>query len=106
VFNTHSSQYDLRTEKDGVHQTDSDVLYESAAGRLWGGCRDGLLWRLAEDDGQRRIEVISQELKSRISCIIEAPEGTLWVGSDGSGVLQRRDQRPGSPHDFQQIRTV
>lgn len=106
VFNTHSSQYGLLTEKDGVPQTDSDVLYESPAGKLWGGCRNGLLWRLAEDDGQLRIEVISQELKSRISCIIEAPEGTLWVGSEGAGVLQRRAQPPGPPHDFQQIRSV
>lgn len=106
MFANHSPKYDVLTEKDGVPRSDSDVLYESPAGKLWGGCRNGLVWRFVKEGGQRRIEVISEGLKSRLSCLIEAPEGTLWAASDGSGVMQIITENIESPQELKPTRPI
>ena len=77
----------------------TDVLYESRYGVLWGGCRNGLLWRLIEGAGQYRIEVVSEYFKDRISSIIDEKGGTLWVASGGSGVMKLMYERDDIPRN-------
>lgn len=99
MFDQDSPQYEVLAERDGVPRFETDVLYETRSGKLWGGCRNGLLWRLSEGSVRPRIEAIRHEFKNRITSIIEAPAGTLWVGSDGSGVMQLTEQSAKSSHD-------
>ena len=44
-----------------------------------------------------RAEVLFKTTDQHIRCLLEAPDGMLWAGSDGSGVIYRIDtKRPGS----------
>ncbi|MBI1807743.1 MAG: hypothetical protein HYR76_11905 [Ignavibacteria bacterium] len=88
TFARDSGRYELIAADDGMPRSNSDDLYESHTGILYGGRQNGMLWRLAENAGKRRIVVVNRDLKSRITNIIEAPSGTLWVASEGSGVMK------------------
>jgi ligand-binding sensor domain-containing protein len=72
AFSAGAQKYDVLTEKEGAPRSASDVLYESSSGKLWGGCRDGLLWRLAEDGGQRRVEMMSYHSGWRGKSLVRA----------------------------------
>lgn len=91
VFKTDSREYELLTYKNGLPRSACDALYETLSGTLLGGCQNGFLWKLVEADGRRRFEIISKELKSKITSITDAGEGTLWVATDGSGVMRIHD---------------
>jgi signal transduction histidine kinase/ligand-binding sensor domain-containing protein len=70
------------------------ALYESPAGVLWGGCRDGLLWRLDESGGEPRVVTVSNRLASNIGGMLATSDSTFWVASEGSGVMKFDPARP------------
>jgi ligand-binding sensor domain-containing protein len=106
VFSTASTNYDILTENDGVPRFETDALYENRSGRLWGGCRNGLLWSMAEETDQRRVEVFSEELKNRITCINGTGDGKLWVASEGSGIMCIADGNLQAPQSSSSLRHV
>jgi signal transduction histidine kinase/ligand-binding sensor domain-containing protein len=73
---------------DGVPSIDSDAMCETGIGSLYGGCVNGIVWRVKEGGSARNIEVMNNELKSRITCITLSQKGDLWISSEGSGVLK------------------
>jgi methyl-accepting chemotaxis protein/ligand-binding sensor domain-containing protein len=66
------------------------ALYQDSSGTVWGGCRNGLVWRL-QPNPQPRLQVISRQLTERVSYIMEDRDGVLWVASLGAGVLRIDD---------------
>jgi diguanylate cyclase (GGDEF)-like protein/PAS domain S-box-containing protein len=81
------------------------ALHADQAGRLWVGTDSGL--SLFE----RRSEsfAVVPAVKGRITGMVEEPDGTLWVGSEGYGVFERHASTgafalhqnvAGDPHSF------
>jgi len=99
IFKTNSHKFEVLNEKDKIPRENTDVLFESRYGILWGGCRTGLLWRLIEGTGQYNIEVVSEYFKDRISSITDEKGGTLWVASGGSGVMKLMYEREDIPRN-------
>src|SRR5437870_99948 len=69
-----------------------NVLYEDHAGQLWAGT-DGGLFRLDETGGQttfRRVALNMRELEYQVGvrALIEDREGSLWVSTQGLGLLR------------------
>ena len=72
---------------------DSHCLLVDLSGRLWVGagpdlvlCRDGDRWY--------RSRIPRHEAKSHITSLAEEPDGTVWAGSSGGGLLQFTDGKP------------
>jgi signal transduction histidine kinase/ligand-binding sensor domain-containing protein len=76
------------TREDGAPAVNVNALHETADGVLFGGCRDGLVWR-AESRGERFTTVpVNHDLTQNIECITSTPDGRLWVASQGDGVIR------------------
>jgi signal transduction histidine kinase/DNA-binding response OmpR family regulator len=59
------------------------------AGRVWVGTINGLsAIRYNPDQGRWHKEHEFKEIKRKIKSIIEDPNGTLWLGTEGQGVLR------------------
>ncbi|MDH3246106.1 MAG: hypothetical protein OEM26_15905, partial [Saprospiraceae bacterium] len=67
---------------------ETEALFEDSEGRLWGGCRKGLVWRLLEQGTDWTFETFSQDLQADIADITETQDGVIWIASNGSGVLR------------------
>jgi ligand-binding sensor domain-containing protein/two-component sensor histidine kinase len=70
-----------------------NVLYEDRAGQVWAGT-DGGLFRLDETSGQatfRRVSLNLGELEHMLSvrALAEDSEGSLWVSTQGLGLVRR-----------------
>lgn len=84
----------VETQGDALDAT-TTVMYEDAAGTLWGGTHDGSVWRLV-DGSPPYLEMVDTVLEEWIEDIVETPDGRLWVTSLGAG-LRRLD--PEDPHE-------
>ncbi|HET6462377.1 MAG TPA: histidine kinase dimerization/phospho-acceptor domain-containing protein, partial [Candidatus Krumholzibacteria bacterium] len=73
-----------RVTSDGEPRPDTNAMHETDEGVVFGGCRDGSLWR-ADEQGFADVNHI---FKANISCILSTPEKQLWVTSEGNGVLR------------------
>lgn len=73
-----------RVTRDGEPRPDTNAMHESEGGVVFGGCRDGSLWR-ADEQGFADVNHI---FKANISCIMSTPEKQLWVTSEGNGVMR------------------
>lgn len=63
-------------------------LYSDKEGRLWGGEQDGRVWVKQEDGNRSRFVVMDESLSSNISGITSDNDGTIWVSSEGEGILK------------------
>jgi len=77
---------------DGLTSNRVNVLYEDRAGQVWAGTDEGL-FRLDETNGQttfRRIALNLKELEHQVAvrALIEDREGSLWVSTQGFGLLR------------------
>lgn len=88
VFAPGSRTYQVISEKEGAPRQNVNILYETPDGVLWGGCRDGLVWRLREKDGEKTIRTINHDLNSNIAAMLATSDTSLYVASYGSGVLK------------------
>jgi diguanylate cyclase (GGDEF)-like protein len=62
------------------------ALHVDQAGRLWVGTDSGLS---LFDRGSESFMVVPT-VKGRVTGLIEEPDGTIWVGSEGYGVFERK----------------
>jgi signal transduction histidine kinase/ligand-binding sensor domain-containing protein len=76
----------VRVTTDPLAET--NALYENEDGVLFGGCRDGLLWRAEARGGGWAVVSVNHDFKSNIACILGTPEKKLWVASEGDGVMR------------------
>ncbi|TVR31926.1 MAG: hypothetical protein EA390_05825 [Balneolaceae bacterium] len=67
-------------------QRNTNTLYESPDGTLWGGEQDGSVWRLNETGDRKEFIYIQTNSNSNIPDITTASDGTLWISSEGSGI--------------------
>lgn len=67
-------------------QINTNTLYESPDGSLWGGQQNGDIWRLNETDGRNEFIHINTTSTTNIPDITLNSNGTLWVSSEGSGL--------------------
>ena len=68
-----------------------NVLYEDRAGQIWAGTDAGL-FRLDESNGQAIFRYIELKLKQPdvpVRDLIEDSEGSLWVSTQGRGLVRR-----------------
>jgi signal transduction histidine kinase/ligand-binding sensor domain-containing protein len=102
-FKDDTSGYEVLAGKGNTLPSNADALFESRSGTLYGGCQSGLVWRLAGSGMQRRVEPVTSDLKSRITCITQETDGTFWIASQGSGVsrIPARITASGTMEDFQ-----
>ncbi|MDX1672521.1 MAG: two-component regulator propeller domain-containing protein, partial [Balneolaceae bacterium] len=74
------------------HETGSGIntnaLFESDDGRLWGGEQEGRIWRLQESGDEYAFLEVSNRLNSNISNISSDEAGNIWVSSEGTGLLK------------------
>jgi ligand-binding sensor domain-containing protein len=66
---------------------ETNALYETDDGVVFGGCRDGLLWRAVTRNGRATIAPLNHDFTS-ISFIMSTPDKQLWVTSDSDGVMR------------------
>ncbi|MBW8865373.1 MAG: histidine kinase [Verrucomicrobia bacterium] len=59
-------------------------LAESPEGSLWAGTRAGKLWQLCEG---KWIALDSITISNAINAILPAQDGSLWLGTEGSGLI-------------------
>jgi len=81
----------------------ANVLYETQGGLLWGGSKDGRVWRLQEPEegeGGRRVRDVSRKLNSNIVDITSDSGGIIWVSSEGSGMLRIDPQDVTDPANY------
>ena len=88
VFSPGDDHPAVISQASGLPAQSITLLYESPAGELWGGCRSGLVFRLDESDGGRQAVVVTEALTSPIGGMLAAADSSLWVASEGSGVLK------------------
>jgi len=67
---------------------DTNAMHETAGGVVFGGRRDGSLWRAQARGTGWTLVAVNHELASNISCIMSTPDDRLWVASEGSGVMR------------------
>jgi signal transduction histidine kinase/ligand-binding sensor domain-containing protein/AraC-like DNA-binding protein len=67
------------------------ALHQDASGDLWAGTDRGL-FRLRGGVWERMAEGEDPE-PAMVRVFLEAPDGTLWMGTNGSGLLAYRDDR-------------
>ncbi len=79
---------EIVTAKEGLPVSNADALFDSRAGMLYGGCQNGIVWRLAGEGDHVRAEKVSEDLKSRITSITQESGGALWISSEGSGAAR------------------
>ncbi len=76
---------------EGLPQNTVQALLQTRDGYLWLGTQEGL----ARFDGVRFTVFNSRTIPDfpvkDAMCLAEAPDGTLWVGGNGGGVLRYRD---------------
>jgi len=72
----------LRTGTD----RNTNTLYESPDGTLWGGEQNGSIWRLNETGDRNEFIYLNTSSTSNIPDITMNSDGTLWVSSEGSGL--------------------
>jgi signal transduction histidine kinase/ligand-binding sensor domain-containing protein len=77
-----------RLTKEGEPHPDTNALHETADGIMFGGCRDGSLWRGEERGGRVIITSVNHTFKSNIECITSTPENEVWVASESDGALR------------------
>lgn len=68
-------------QNQGVHEIDIDEL-----GRLWVATENGILMK----DGQKTDTIFSG---SKVVCVCHAPNGVVWAGSNGHGLLRIEDRK-------------
>ena len=67
-------------------QSNTNTLYESPDGTLWGGEQSGNVWRLNETGDKYEFIYINTTTSSNIPDIRSHSDGTLWISSEGSGI--------------------
>jgi len=77
----------VRITGDDVRQ-DTSAMHETADGVLFGGCRDGTLWRADMRDGRWSLVSVNHELASNIAYITSTPDHRLYVASEGNGAMR------------------
>jgi signal transduction histidine kinase/ligand-binding sensor domain-containing protein len=73
---------------DGAPLQETSALHETGDGVVFGGCRDGVLWRADAGAPRPVIVRVNHDLASNIACITSTPDGKLWVASEGNGVMR------------------
>ncbi|HEY8187073.1 MAG TPA: two-component regulator propeller domain-containing protein, partial [Pyrinomonadaceae bacterium] len=76
---------------DGPATNRVNFLYEDRAGQIWAGTDAGL-FRLDESNGQtifRQVELKLQQPEVPVRALIEDSEGSLWVSTQGRGLVRR-----------------
>src|SRR5690606_14233496 len=66
------------------------------------GRRDGGLYQLTGDAGNTSLVPVSDVLKHSIMSILQTADSTLWVSSEGSGVLRIDLQQNGKQWHYDQ----
>ncbi|MBI2214000.1 MAG: response regulator [Acidobacteria bacterium] len=74
----------ITSTEGGLPNIDTNVLYEDAEGKLWGGGSGGEIWRSAAG----RFELLPHRLAARIFAIHVDEDRVLWVASLGGGLLR------------------
>jgi len=105
MYNPDLSTGVLLSEREGAPRFNTDALCETPSGKLFGGCQNGIVWALRETREVRHVDIRSEEMKSRVTCIFEVSPGTLWAGSEGNGILRfAEDQSKLSRNYFYTVR--
>ena len=78
---------DVLSEPAALPEKDIVSLAEDGQGRIWAGTRDGELWWRPGTHWER---LTNLQPAHAISAIVAAPDGSMWVGTGGSGVFQWR----------------
>ena len=78
---------------DDPRTSEVNVLYEDHAGQIWAGTNSGL-FRLDETNGQATFRRVSMNLREQdrwviVRGLVEDREGSLWVGTQGLGLVRR-----------------
>lgn len=79
------------TDRDGLPQNTGQALALDAKGYVWVGTQDGLgSWNGRVFQPLR----LPREMKSHsVRSLLAASDGSLWIGTEGSGLLRYRDGR-------------
>ena len=82
---------------DGVPAGEPEGIMATASGAVVVGNAGGLVWRVDAGEDGRTISTVSTLLTSRVTGLREAPDGVIWVSSEGSGLLMVPPAGKGAP---------
>jgi|GEM_PF-5129139 len=86
---TDGQVVDTLTVSDRTPNTPyTTALHEGPTGTLWGGHRDGRIWRLTASDRDPSPVMLDVGVTSVINDILESPDGTLWLATAGEGLVE------------------
>jgi ligand-binding sensor domain-containing protein/signal transduction histidine kinase len=71
-------------------------LAEDFQGRVWAGTRNGELWRLGAG---KWLEQTNFWRSHAVTAIVPENNGSLWIGTDGNGLFQIKDNTPRAHFD-------
>ncbi len=80
----------IYTERDGLSDDKLWAVLEDSRGDLWAGTAEGVLNCRAA--GTERFKPVAR-LGASINAIAEAPDGSLWVGTRGTGLVHLEGRR-------------
>jgi ligand-binding sensor domain-containing protein/signal transduction histidine kinase len=89
-----SNEHFVAVTEDSLDDSlkDSRCLLVDHAGRLWlGAGQDFVLCR--DDDRWYRYRIPRHQSKAQITSLAEEPDGTVWAGSHGGGLVQFTDKK-------------
>lgn len=87
-FQNNSDTFNVVTPAMGTPISNTHVFYETKDRTLWGGCADGLIWKLEEKNEKPKILSVNRQLSNTVYTILQTPDETMWIASDGAGVLK------------------
>ncbi|MBN2432886.1 MAG: SpoIIE family protein phosphatase, partial [Acidobacteria bacterium] len=64
------------------------ALHEGPTGVLWGGRRDGRIWRLQKQAIRPVLQLLDVGVSSTINDILETADGSLWLATAGEGLVE------------------
>jgi len=96
IFPSGSDTPAMISQAEGLPTQSITTLYEAPDGVLWGGCRNGSLWRLDETAGAFHVVPVSERITASIAAMLATSDSVLWVASDGAGVMKLNPAHPES----------
>jgi len=88
LFEKSTPAFRVFTTADGLPQNTAQALAVDARGHLWVGTQGGLA--VGEGRRWRTVALPGENVSRVVSAILPAADGSLWIGTSGSGVFRLR----------------
>jgi len=86
AFEKETNQFIKQTEPNGLDEASVYAMFEQSNGYVWLGTSEGLY--LNQQSGWQQLNSASGFTDSIVRFFLEAPDGTLWMATNGAGIAR------------------